>query len=207
MRFILILLGLALIGWSLIPAQAMEQGDDLMNTRPEGYPVATLAGGCFWCLESELRALDGILYTRVGYTGGHTENPTYEQISTGKTGHAEAVEITFDPDKVSYADLVKFFLTEAHDPTTLNYQGVDHGTQYRSAIYYHDDEQEKIARDLVTQVNGSKRYKNPIVTEIEPASTFYEAETYHQQYYEKYEEKTGQQHIRVQLKKFKKLKP
>ncbi len=207
MRFILILLGLTLIGWSLIPAQAMEQGDDLMNTRPEGYPVATLAGGCFWCLESELRALDGILYTRVGYTGGHTENPTYEQVSTGKTGHAEAVEITFNPDKTSYADLVKFFLTEAHDPTTKDRQGVDVGTQYRSAIYYHDDEQEKIARDLVAQVNESKRYKNLIVTEIEPASAFYEAEGYHQQYYEKYEEKTGQQHIRVQLKKFKKLKP
>ncbi len=202
MRIILVLLSLLFIN----PANAMKNGGDLMSEKPEGYPTAIVAGGCFWCLESEFRALDGVIYTRSGYTGGEIANPSYEQISTGRTGHAEAVEVTFDPEKTSYRDLLEFFLTKGHNPTTLNYQGVDKGTQYRSAIYYQDVEQEAIARELVAQVDASKFYKNPIVSEILPATEFYEAEDYHQQYYEKYEDKTGNEHIRVKLKRAGKLK-
>ena len=170
----------------------------IMNEKPEGYAVATLAGGCFWCLESELRRLDGVLFTRVGYSGGNTNSPLYEQVSTGNTGHAEAVEVTYNPDKLSYEDIVRFFLTKAHDPTQLNRQGVDIGTQYRSAIYYHDDNQKKVAADLIAEVQPS--YKQRIVTELAPAQKFWEAEGYHQQYYEKYEEQNGQIHPRVYFK-------
>ncbi len=176
-----------------------------MSTKPEGYPVATLAGGCFWCMESEFRALDGILFTRSGYTGGHLDNPTYQDVSTGRTGHAEAVEITYDPEKISYEELVKFFLTRAHDPTQVDRQGVDVGTQYRSEIFYHDEEQKQIAENVIKTLEDEKRFKKPIATKISPASTFWEAEGYHQQYYEKYEEETGKPHIRVLLKKAKKL--
>ena len=166
-------------------------GSDIQDDKPDNHPVATLAGGCFWCLESEIRALDGVLYTRVGYIGGQTQNPTYEQISTGNTGHAEAVEITFDPEKISYAELIDFFLTKAHDPTQLNRQGVDIGTQYRSEIFYHDEEQKDAALNAIKTTNDKGIYNKPIVTKVSPASTFWTGETYHQQYYEKYEEKTG----------------
>lgn len=184
-----------------------EQGADLTEEQPENYPIATLAGGCFWCLESEFRSLDGILFTRVGYTGGHTQNPTYQDISTGKTGHAEAVEITFDPNKISYEELITFFLTKAHDPTQLNRQGVDIGTQYRSEIFYHNEEQRQIAQNTIEQTKLNKIYKNQIVTKISDAQKFWIAEGYHQQYYEKYEKKNGKVHPRVFYKKnFKILK-
>lgn len=179
---------------------AMKLGDNLMTERPEGYPVATLAGGCFWCVESEFRAMNGVLYTIVGYTQGELDNPTYKDITTGKTGHVEAIEVVYDPDKISYEDIVLYFLTKAHDPTQLNRQGVDVGTQYRSGIYYHSEEQKQIAEKLIEQVNQSGQYKDLIVTEIKPADTFWVGEEYHQQYYEKYQEETGQPHIRVLLK-------
>jgi peptide-methionine (S)-S-oxide reductase len=180
---------------------AMEKGADIMNEKPEkDYPAATFAGGCFWCLESEFRSLDGIVYTVPGYSGGHVENPTYEQVTTGKTGHAEAVQIWYDPAKTSYSDLVDYFLGKAHDPTQLNRQGVDVGTQYRSAIFYHDEEQKKIAEEEMAKFNREK-YGGKIVTELVPFEQFWPAEEYHQQYYEKYEEKTGQPHLRVLLKK------
>ncbi len=178
-----------------------SQGDDLMNKKPENYPVATLAGGCFWCLESELRSLNGILYTRVGYTGGDLEAPTYQNITTGKTGHAEAVEITFDPEKITYEELVTFFLVKAHDPTQLNRQGVDVGTQYRSEIYTHTPEQQKIAQQLIKKINADNVYNSPIVTKISNAEKFWLAENYHQQYYEKWEEEKGEVHPRVFFKK------
>ena len=178
----------------------LEKGDDLMNQAPEGYPKATLAGGCFWCTESEYRALDGVLHTRVGYIGGHLDNPSYEDTHDSKSGHAEAVEITFDPEKISYRELLEFFFTKAHDPTQLNRQGPDVGTQYRSAIFYHDDEQKKIAEDIIKELDASGKFSKPIVTTLEPASTFWQAEDYHQQYYEKYREKTGRDHINVILK-------
>jgi methionine-S-sulfoxide reductase len=183
------------------PTQAMEKGAHLMTEKPEGYPSVTFAGGCFWCTESEYRALDGVLYTRVGYMGGHTENPTYQDISTGKTGHAEVVQITYDPNKISYEDLVTFFLTKAHDPTQLNRQGVDIGTQYRSAIFYASEDEKETAQTVINHLTEEKRFKAPIVTTLEPLSTFWDGEDYHQQYYEKYEQKTGTPHIRVIQKK------
>ncbi len=171
-----------------------------MKIKPEGYSTATLAGGCFWCLESEIRRLDGVLFTRSGYTGGTSNAPTYEQIGTGKTGHAEAVEVIFDQGKISYKEIVHFFLTKAHDPTQLNRQGVDIGTQYRSAIYYHDEAQKKVADYLVRKVDAQSLYKDKIVTQVVPKETFWEAEEYHQQYYEKYEDIFGQVHPRVYFK-------
>ena len=178
-----------------------------MKEQPQGYPVATLAGGCFWCLESEFRAINGILYTKVGYTGGDLESPSYQDITTGETGHAEAVEITFDPDQVSYEELLKFFLTKAHDPTQVNRQGVDVGPQYRSEIFYHDEEQKRIAQEAIKSVDAAKTHKKPVATKISPAQKFWEAEGYHQQYYEKYEEQNGAPHIRVLMKKAKKVLP
>lgn len=183
---------------------AMKNGENLMSTAPEGYPAAVFAGGCFWCIESEFRALDGVLYTRSGYMGGHVENPSYEDVTTGKSGHAEVVEVTFDPDKTSYESLVEFFLTKAHDPTQLNRQGVDVGPQYRSAIFPADETQKTAAQTVINRVEESGLYDDPIVTTIEPYATFWEAEGYHQQYYEKYEEKTGRPHIRVLMKQGKK---
>lgn len=185
-------------------SSAMDNGADLMSEKPEGYPVATFAGGCFWCTESEFRALDGVLFTEVGYMGGDLDNPTYRDITTGTTGHAEVIQITYNSDKITYSDLTEFFLTKAHDPTQLNRQGVDKGTQYRSAVFYHDDEQKRVAEEWITKLTREKRFKKPIVTTLEPASTFWEGEDYHQQYYEKYEEQNGKPHIRVLLKKSKK---
>lgn len=185
-------------------SSAMDNGADLMSEKPEGYPVATFAGGCFWCTESEFRALDGVLFTEVGYMGGDLENPTYRDITTGTTGHAEVIQITYNSDKITYSDLTEFFLTKAHDPTQLNRQGVDKGTQYRSAVFYHDDEQKRVAEEWIAKLTREKRFKKPIVTTLEPASTFWAGEDYHQQYYEKYEEQNGKPHIRVLLKKSKK---
>jgi peptide-methionine (S)-S-oxide reductase len=200
-HFILVLLA----GFGLFfTGPALAKGKDLMDQKPEGYPVATFAGGCFWCTESEFRDLDGVLYTRVGYTGGTLENPKYEDTHDGKSGHAEATEVTFDPAKITYRRLVEFFMTEAHDPTQLNRQGPDTGTQYRSAIFYHDDEQKKTAKDVIKELTAAKKYKNPIVTEVAPAQTFWLAEDYHQQYNEKYEAKHGQPTMNEWLRKQKK---
>lgn len=146
---------------------------------------ATLAGGCFWGVEELLRALPGVLRTEVGYTGGQTENPRYESVKTGATGHAEAIEIEFDPGKISYAEILRFFFT-MHDPTTLNQQGNDRGSQYRSAIFYHDEEQKRVAEEVKTAVEKSGAWKKPVVTEITAASPFYPAEEYHQDYLKKY---------------------
>lgn len=179
---------------------SMAKSSDLMSEKPDNYPVATLAGGCFWCLESEFRSRPGVLYTRVGYTDGQTQNPTYREITTGQTGHAEAIEVYFDPEKTSYADLIHYFLTAAHDPTQVGGQWMDEGEQYRSAIYYNSGEQQDTAQAIIEELTTEKRFNKPIVTEIEPAGTFWEAEEYHQQYYEKYKAETGFTHIRVKLK-------
>jgi peptide-methionine (S)-S-oxide reductase len=145
---------------------------------------ATFAAGCFWGVEATFRALPGVTGTRVGYTGGSLGNPTYQDVCTDRTGHAEAVEVTYDPAKVSYDELLKAFW-ENHDPTTLNRQGPDAGTQYRSAIFYHSPEQESEARASKERLAQSGRYRRPIVTEIVPAVEFWPAEDYHQQYLEK----------------------
>lgn len=146
---------------------------------------ATFAAGCFWGVEDAFRKVKGVLSTCVGYTGGSLKNPTYHDVCSGRTGHAEAVEVEYDPAKVSYEDLVNV-LWQIHDPTTLNRQGPDVGTQYRSAIFFHTPEQEAAARASKDKLQASGRFKRPIVTEITPASPFYRAEEYHQQYVEKH---------------------
>ncbi|HEV3460009.1 MAG TPA: peptide-methionine (S)-S-oxide reductase MsrA [Thermoanaerobaculia bacterium] len=145
---------------------------------------ATFAAGCFWGVEAAFRAVPGVVSTTVGYSGGSFPNPTYHDVCTGRTGHAEVVQVEFDPERVSYQDLLRVFW-ENHDPTTLNRQGPDHGTQYRSAIFFHTPEQQAAALAAKQQLERSGAYKRPIVTEITPASAFYRAEEYHQQYLEK----------------------
>lgn len=146
---------------------------------------ATFAGGCFWGVEANFRRLPGVISATSGYTGGHTQNPSYQDVCTDRTGHAEAVEVEFDPAKISYDKLVDAFWS-LHDPTTPNRQGPDVGTQYRSAIFYHDAEQEKAAVASRERAQKSGRFRRPIVTEILPAGTFYPAEEYHQRYHEKH---------------------
>ena len=145
---------------------------------------ATFAGGCFWCMEPFLERIKGVKKVTVGYTGGHTKNPTYEEVSSGQTGHAEAVELLFDPSEASYEKIMNVFWHNI-DPTAVNSQFVDHGTQYRSAVFYHDDEQKRIAEEGKKQITDSGRFDKPIATEIVPASPFYPAEEYHQAYYKK----------------------
>lgn len=142
---------------------------------------ATFAAGCFWGVEETFRQLPGVIDTTVGYLGGHTQNPTYKDVCTDATGHAEVVQVNFDPAKVSYEHLLDVFWS-AHDPTTLNRQGPDVGTQYRSAIFFHSPEQERIARASKEKLQASGKFRRPIVTEVTAASTFYPAEDYHQKY-------------------------
>jgi len=146
--------------------------------------IAVFAGGCFWCTEPVFSQLKGVLKVTSGYTGGHTLNPTYKTICNGDTGHAEAIKITFNPEEINYATLVEVFLV-AHDPTTLNRQGADVGTQYRSAIFYQNEEQLQIAQEMIKMFEDQHIYSDPIVTELTPATTFYPAEDYHQYYFAK----------------------
>src|SRR5687767_1110165 len=147
-----------------------------------GQEVATLAGGCFWCLDAAFRLLKGVTKVESGYAGGTRPNPTYEQVCTGATGHAEVARVTFDPSIISYRDLLDVFFT-IHDPTQLNGQGADIGTQYRSAIFPHTDEQRQQAERAIKELEASGAWDAPIVTTIEPMKAFYPAETYHQDYY------------------------
>ncbi len=145
---------------------------------------ATFAAGCFWGVEAAFRQIPGVTATRVGYTGGRVENPSYELVCTDRTGHAEAVEVTYDPERVSYDDLLEVFWSN-HNPTTRNRQGFDIGSQYRSAVFAHSPEQEAAARASIERLEGEGRWRSAIVTEVVPAAEFYEAEDYHQQYLEK----------------------
>ncbi|BCY16978.1 MAG: peptide-methionine (S)-S-oxide reductase MsrA [Chloroflexi bacterium] len=144
--------------------------------------TATLAGGCFWCLEAVFDNLQGVTDVVSGYTGGTTVNPTYRQVCAGTTGHAEVVQIQFDPDVITYKDLLEVFFS-IHDPTTLNRQGADVGEQYRSAIFYHSPEQKQVAEQVIRELSEEKIWKDPIVTEVTPITTFYPAEDYHQEYF------------------------
>ena len=144
--------------------------------------LATFGAGCFWGVEASFRRMEGVTGTRVGYSGGRMKNPTYREVCSGRTGHAEVVEVEFDPQRISYQDLVDAFWS-LHDPTQLNRQGPDVGEQYRSAIFFHDDEQRAIAE--ASRAQAQERFAKPIATQIEPASPFYEAEEYHQRYLEK----------------------
>ena len=150
-----------------------------MNTNLQ---TATLAGGCFWCLEAVYDEIKGVQGVESGYAGGHMDNPTYRAVCNGDTGHAEVIQVHFDPNLVSYRDLLNVFFA-IHDPTTLNRQGADVGTQYRSAIFYHDDEQKKVAEELIKDLNAQKIWDNPIVTKVEKLDKFYMAEDYHQEYF------------------------
>jgi len=151
------------------------------NQSPE-LEKATFGTGCFWCTEAMYNSLDGVISAISGYEGGYKANPTYKEVCTGTTGHAECVEVTFDPSKVSYQELLQAFF-RSHDPTTLNRQGADVGTQYRSVIFYHNDQQKRLAETAKEELNKAGAYNDPIVTEISPASTFYKAEAYHQNYF------------------------
>jgi peptide-methionine (S)-S-oxide reductase len=144
--------------------------------------TATLAGGCFWCLEAVYQEMDGVLSVVSGYMGGHVENPGYQDVCSGETGHAEVVQLTFDPAVTSYREILEVFFA-IHDPTTADRQGNDVGTQYRSAIFYHDERQRAIAEGLVNQLNAGGYWRDPIVTQIVPAEEFYQAEDYHQDYF------------------------
>jgi peptide-methionine (S)-S-oxide reductase len=144
--------------------------------------VATLGGGCFWCTEAVFTELNGVEKVVSGYSGGMVENPSYEDVCTGRTGHAEVVQITFDPRVISYRDLLHIFFT-IHDPTTLNRQGPDAGTQYRSVIFYHSDDQKKTAEEVIREVERAKIWGRPLVTQVAPFRAFYSAEDYHQQYF------------------------
>ncbi|MFA6536248.1 MAG: peptide-methionine (S)-S-oxide reductase MsrA [Candidatus Paceibacterota bacterium] len=146
--------------------------------------LATFAAGCFWGVEALFRKIPGVKNTMVGYTGGHKIEPTYEEVCAGETGHAEAVQVEYDPTEVSYEDLLKIFWTK-HDPTTRNRQGPDVGEQYRSAIFYHTDDQKRIALRVKKEFDESGRFNRPILTEITPVGTFWRAEEYHQRYFEK----------------------
>jgi len=149
-----------------------------MNTNETEF--ATFGGGCFWCMEAEFQRIPGVIHVTSGFAGGHTENPTYKQVCTGDTGHAEVTQIEFDPKKISYEKLLNYFW-DAHDPTTLNRQGADTGTQYRSIILYNSDAQKAAAEK--SKAEAASRFKDPIVTEIVPLKKFYKAEDYHQNYY------------------------
>ena len=146
--------------------------------------ITTLGGGCFWCLEAVFSELRGVQNVVSGYLGGSVHNPSYQQICTGATGHAEVVQITFDPDIISFKELVEIFLT-VHDPTTLNRQGADVGTQYRSVIFYRTKEQEKVAREVIKEFEVAKIWSAPIVTELTPFKVFYPAQVYHQKYFKR----------------------
>lgn len=152
----------------------------LMQT--ENLQIATFGGGCFWCIETIFQQLKGVARVESGYSGGHKENPTYKEVCTGTTGHAEVVQIYYDENSISFAQLLKVFFT-VHDPTTPNRQGNDIGTQYRSVVFYHNETQKSLTEQIINQLNEAKVYQNPIVTAVSPFEKFYKAEDYHQDYY------------------------
>lgn len=158
--------------------------ESLPETMTESERTATLAGGCFWCIEAPLKELSGVKGVTSGYCGGTTENPTYEEVCSEETGHAEAVQVTYDPNEIRYRELLEVFFT-IHNPTTKNRQGPDVGTQYRSVVFYHDDDQRETVEALIDELESSGAYDDPIVTKVAPLETFYEAENYHQDYYER----------------------
>jgi peptide-methionine (S)-S-oxide reductase len=152
------------------------------TTNTETIDTATFGAGCFWCVEAVFQQLEGVIKVESGYSGGHVKNPSYREVCNGTTGHAEVCQITYDKSKVGFKDLLEVFW-KTHDPTTLNQQGNDHGTQYRSAIFYHNDEQKQLAEKYKAELNKSGAWENPVVTEIAPYTAFYKAEDYHQDYF------------------------
>lgn len=153
----------------------------------QSIEVATLAGGCFWCIEAIFREVGSVREVIPGYTGGTAVNPTYEQVSTGRTGHAEALQVSFNPSMTSYREILEIFFS-VHDPTTPNRQGADTGTQYRSAIFYHNQQQKTIAEELIEELNNAHVWKKSIVTQVTPLGAFYPAENYHNEYFSQHPE-------------------
>jgi peptide-methionine (S)-S-oxide reductase len=188
MRLAIYAVGIFLLLGLMVWAGGAVAGEGVSGSAPERGETemekATFAAGCFWGVEATFRGVKGVVDTQVGYTGGKAEDPTYRQVCSDRTGHAEAIEITYDPAQVSYDELLKVFW-ELHDPTQLDRQGPDVGSQYRSAIFFHSSEQEAAARASKAELEKSGKYKRPIVTQIVPAAQFYRAEEYHQQYLEK----------------------
>ncbi|MGQ0738751.1 MAG: peptide-methionine (S)-S-oxide reductase MsrA [Bacteroidota bacterium] len=178
----------------------------MITTTPGKTDTATLANGCFWCTEAIFEQLDGVISAESGYTGGHVDNPTYKEVCTGETGHAECLQIVYDPSKISFDELLEVFW-QTHDPTTLNRQGADVGTQYRSGIFYHNPEQKEKAEKYKVELDKSGAFDRPIVTEITPFTKFYSAEDYHQQYFENNENSNSYCRIviRPKLDKFMKV--
>lgn len=180
--FVACVFALSILSWSCnsqnnAPKETMSE-----NQQVAGTQKATFGGGCFWCVEAVFQRLKGVIAVESGYAGGTIKNPTYREICTGKTGHAEVAQITFDPKVISYEDLVYVFF-RTHDPTTLNRQGADVGTQYRSVIFFHDEAQKAIAEKVKKETESARVWSNPIVTEISALPVFYKAEDYHQNYY------------------------
>lgn len=190
MKGAMVLAGIAVVGSLFVLSGMLAKGEDkrasTLGKVSEDMKLekATFGGGCFWHVEDDFRRVEGVVSTEVGFEGGTKPKPTYGDVCTNLTGHAEVVQLQFDPGKVSYGQLLDAFFT-LHDPTTMNRQGPDVGTQYRSVIFYHTPDQRKEAEEFIAQLAKSGRYQRPIVTQVAPASTFWKAEEYHQQYYEK----------------------
>ena len=180
------MIGIVLFGFQKANDKQAKQKEKstLMKTESKNYKTATFAGGCFWCIESDFEKVDGVIEAVSGYSGGEEPNPTYKQVASGSTGHTEAVQIHYDPDKITYKELLDVFWRHM-DPTDAGGQFVDRGLQYRSAIFYHDEEQKRIAEESKAELEKSGRFSKPIVTEIVPLTEFYTAEEYHQDYYSK----------------------
>ncbi|MGL4630011.1 MAG: peptide-methionine (S)-S-oxide reductase MsrA [Leadbetterella sp.] len=177
--FLLLFTSLGLQACSQKKGTSKENNPPIMSKNSE---VATLAAGCFWCVEAIFQQMEGVLKVESGYSGGEKPNPSYKEVCTGETGHAEVVQITYDPQKVSYKDLLEVFF-KTHDPTTLNRQGADEGTQYRSSIFFHSPEQKTIAQDIIFKLNETNVFDSKVVTQLEKYETFYVAEDYHQDYF------------------------
>lgn len=160
-----------------------EQNTQTMTKENQQFEYATLGGGCFWCIEAIFEELKGVESAISGYSGGSVKNPSYREVTSGRTGHAEVVQIQYDPDQISYKQILEVFF-HLHDPTTLNRQGADVGTQYRSVIFYQNEQQEKIAKEVFDLIDNSDLWKDPLVTEIKPLEEFYVAEDYHQDYFD-----------------------
>ena len=180
---IILLIGLVLFGFQKSNNKSDEKSP-IMKAEPKNLKTATFAGGCFWCVESDFEKIDGVVEAVSGYTGGQEPDPTYKEVSAGGTGHAEAIQVRYDPDKITYKELLDVFWRHV-DPTDAGGQFVDRGSQYRPAIFYHDEEQKRIAEESKAELDKSGRFSKPIATEIVPLSEFYTAEEYHQDYYDK----------------------
>jgi methionine-S-sulfoxide reductase len=184
---------------------ATPESDSNHPVKPSSYDTITLGGGCFWCVEAVYEMLDGVTKVESGFSGGTVKNPSYREVCTGSTGHAEVVQITFDNSRTSLEEILKVFFT-VHDPTTLNRQGADVGTQYRSVIFYRSDHQRNIARSIIDDLNNNHVYLSPIVTQLSPFITFYKAEDYHQDYYNQNKEAPYcRMVVQPKLEKFEKI--